>query len=112
MSNTIQKIECMTAGETRNAAVDFTNKLDSGELLTGTPTITASSTLLTLSNKVVNTAALTINGSTVSIGQAVQFAVAASTSSPEARYSVTITTVTNSTPAQTFIATLGIQVTT
>ena len=59
--------------ETRFHAVSFVGKLDSGETLTGTPTVTEIDTAhLTITSKAVNSAALTINGQSVAIGQAVQ----------------------------------------
>ncbi len=89
--------------ETRNFAVSFVNMLDAGELLTGTPTITEETTTdLTISNKAVNTAALTINGASVAIGQAVQFKVVGQKVSGSP-YTIKITVGTTATPAQTFI---------
>lgn len=96
---------------TRNVAVSFADMLDSGELLTGTPTITeiagsaSPTTDLTLSNKLVSTAQLTINDTTVAIGEAVQFNVVGGlvANSP---YSITISVATDSTPAQALIGTV------
>jgi hypothetical protein len=93
----------MSAGAARNVAIDFTDKLDTGELLTGTPTITEVTTSdLTLSNKAVSTASLTILGETVAIGKAVQFKVSAG-SGLLGQYTVRITVSTDATPAQTFV---------
>lgn len=85
-------------GETRNVAVAFGGVLDSGELLTGTPTITADSTAVTLSNKQVSTAALTVDGSTYSIGQVLQFTIAGGTTS-STPVTITMTVTTDSTLA-------------
>ena len=74
------QVRTMSTAETVNVAIDASGKLDSGETYTGTPTITEVSTSnLTLSNKAVNTGALTINGNSTAIGQAIQFTVSAST---------------------------------
>lgn len=56
-----------------NFAVSFAKELDSGELLTGTPTAVEQTTSdLTISNVVVNTSAKVIRGVTTAIGKAVQ----------------------------------------
>lgn len=89
----------MSAGEARLVSVDFTNKLDSGELLTGTVTTAVSPSGPTVSNAAVSTQALTINGVTVTIGQAVQFKITSVTAGET--YVVTMTVATNSTPAET-----------
>lgn len=102
--------QTMIYGETRNIAVSFIGKLeDSGELLTGTPTIVEqTSTSLTLSNKAVNTAALTLLGETVAIGKAVQFKVTDGTAGSSPRIRITVST--DSVPAQTLIADLILHV--
>ena len=98
-TSTVQRI-FKSAGETRNAGGNLIGKLDDGELLTGTPTVLEVSTSdLTLTNKVVNTAALTLEGVSVAVGQAVQFSVAGGTAG--STYQITCTCGTDSTPAQT-----------
>ena len=99
--NTASQVPVLVVGETRNFAVSFANVLDAGETLTGTPTVAEQTTTdLTIANKVVSTAALTILGSTVAIGKAVQFKVSGQlvAGSP---YTIKITAGTTSTPAQT-----------
>ena len=89
-------------GDVRTPAMSFVGILESGELLTGTPLVVEETTAdLTLTNKVVNTAELTINGKTVAIGQAVQFSVSGHlvANSP---YTILVTASTDATPAQTF----------
>ena len=99
---TALELPCKSVSENVNCAVSFVNLLDSGELLTGTPTIVEVTTSdLTLSNKVVNTAQLTINGETVAIGQAVQFHAQGGTAGTD--YDIRITATTDSSPAQTRI---------
>lgn len=74
MPDTAPQIRTISLGEARINSVDFTGKLDSGETLTGTPTITEVTTdSLALTSKSVSTAALVINGVEVPIGMAVQF---------------------------------------
>ena len=99
---------CMTDAETRAVKVSFASDLDSGELLTGTPTITEITTTdLTLANKAVSTAALTILGKTVATGAAVQFTVTGGTAGSV--YDVKINVGTDATPAQTLEAVVEIE---
>ena len=86
-------------GETRSFVVAFQNQLESGELLTGTPTVTGHADL-TITNKAVNTAILTVDGDSVAVGQAVQFSLSGQTvaNSP---YTVAVTAGSDATPAQT-----------
>ena len=98
------------AGATRLVSVSLTGQLDSGELLTGTPTIVeVTTTDLTLSNKAVSTAELTISGRTVAIGQAVQFKVVGGTAGT--KYTIRITVATDSSPAQSLELDLTLEVT-
>ena len=79
-------------GETRFHAVSFAGKLDTGELLTGTPTVTEiDTTVLTITNKAVNVAELVINGVTVAIGQAVQCKVVDNGMTAGEEYSMLVT---------------------
>lgn len=99
---TASQIQSKSASEIRNFAVSFAGKLDSGELLSGTPTIAeVTTTDLTIENKVVSTTSLTINGESVAASHAVQFKVAGGTAG--ARYTIKITVVTNASPVQTLI---------
>lgn len=97
MAGTANQVHLKAVSEVRNVAVSFANMLDDGELLTGTPTITC--TGLTFSNQAVNTAALTIDGVEVAIGQAVQFKVVGGTALTQ--YTIQVQCGTTSTPAQT-----------
>ncbi len=88
-------------GETNTHSVSFVGLLDSGELLTGTPVVVEQTTTdLTITNKVVNTAALTINDISVAVGMAVQFKVVGHLVA-NTPYTVKITASTDATPAQT-----------
>ena len=76
---TAAEIPQKLAGEVLVGAIDCTNRLTSGETLGGTPTITASSSGLVISSVAVSTLAMTINNSTVSLGQAVLFVMSSGT---------------------------------
>ena len=78
MSTVASELHTVSTDETRNIAVDCSDMLDSGELLTGTPTVTTSAGV-TLGSKQVNSATLTINGASVAAGLAVQFTATATT---------------------------------
>lgn len=94
-------------GETRHVAVDMRGKLDTGEDLTGTPTIVEVTTAhLTLSNKAISDEDLTINGDTVPAAQAVQFTVSGGTAGIS--YTIRITVAT--TLGQTIIENLSLGV--
>lgn len=104
-----KQIQCKGVSAARNIAVDFIDQLDAGEVLTGTPTVTEVTTSdLTLSNKIINTAELTINDRTVAIGKAVQCKVTGGTA--YRTYKIKISVGTNSTPAQTLIAIIELRI--
>ena len=94
-----EQIQSKTANEVRNLAVDFTDKLDSGEALTGTPTVTSSPSGLTIASVEANAGTLTILGTTVAIGRAVTCSV--SGGSAGTRYTLTVQCGTDATVAQT-----------
>jgi hypothetical protein len=104
MSNIPQSKPVIPVGAVRNFAVSFVDVLDAGELLTGTPTVVDEATtgVLTIGNKAVNTAALTINNHPAAIGQAVQFSVSGQVASAS-EYAIKITVQTTSTPPQTLV---------
>ena len=105
------EIHSMTIPETRIISVSFVNKLSSGELLTGTPTVAEETTShLTITNAAVNTVALTISGVSVAVGQAVQFLVAASGATADTLYNVDVLCGTDATLAQTLNGEVRIRV--
>lgn len=108
MSIQARQIPCVSSTETRLCAVDFTDKLDPGESLTGTPTVTDSTGDLTLANKSVSTAELTVAGRQVTAGRAVQFTTTGGTAGT--RYTISVSVGTDSTPAQTLEADLLLDV--
>ena len=75
--------------------------LEASETLTGTPTVTVSPTGPTLGSKIVNVAAIDVNGDTVAIGEAVQFTVTGGTAG--VRYTITASCGTSS--SQTLVGT-------
>lgn len=91
MVATATQIHTISTDETRNVSVDMTGLLDSGELLTGTPTVEGSASL-TFTNQQVNVSELTIDGATVAVGKAVQFTVS---SSVQSNYKVEIVVATD-----------------
>lgn len=98
---TAPDVQFKSTSEVRLASVSFLDKLDSGELLTGTPTAAEVTTSeLTLASVAQNTAALTINGRAVAINQAVQFKITGGTANTA--YTILVTATSDSTPAQTF----------
>lgn len=74
-SNTAPQEHTVLLGEDRNVSVSFAGKLDAGETLTGTPSVTATPSGLTFSNEAVNDATVYVNGANVPAGKAVQFSV-------------------------------------
>jgi hypothetical protein len=86
-------------GEIRNGAISLAHLLETGEVLTGTPTVSATPSGLTFSNVAVNSTAITIDGVSVTAGEAIQFRVTGGSSG--VLYTCTATCSTNSTPAQT-----------
>ena len=100
MSAEAPQIPCVLDGETRNGKASFANKLDSGELLTGSPTITELGTTdLTIANAAVSTAALTINGVSVDTGEAITFKASGFVANKI--YRLLLQCGTDSSPAQT-----------
>ncbi len=108
MPVTLQERYTISSGDTEMVSVGYKN-LDSGELLTGTPTIVeVTSTDLTLGNKAVSTAALTIKGESFATGEAVQFSV--SGQSAGTVYRIRITVGTDATVARTFVRDILLEV--
>ena len=101
MAITAREVGRKSPGDTAAIAMDFTPLLRSGELLTGTPTVTeVDGSDLTIANVGKNTAQITVNGSTVAIGAAVQCTVAGGSAG---KYRVRVSCGTDSTPAQTLV---------
>jgi hypothetical protein len=89
----LQQRPLISVGDVEKGAVSFADKLDSGETLTGTPTVTeVTTTDLTLAGKAVSTTSLTILGETVAAGEAVQFTVSGQQAATIYTISVSATT--------------------
>ena len=81
--NTCPQHRIIPPGAEELFSVDFQDALDSGVLLTGTPTVTevdedddaVASSDLTITNAAVNTATLVIEGRDAEAGEAIQFFV-------------------------------------
>lgn len=98
MVKTLPQTYTISGSDKETVSINYTDWLDGSELLTGTPTVTESTTtVFTLSNKQVNTATyIENNGDTVAIGKAVQFQlVATSTPAAAATYTFVITVSTD-----------------
>ena len=103
MTVELKQKRTISSGDTEIVSINFTDLLDSGELLTGTPTVAEQTTSdLTLGNKAVNTATYeeAQTGNTVAIGAAVQFTVSPGGST--GTYTIRVTVSTDATPARTF----------
>jgi len=104
---TLQQVGELSAGDTELFSVDYTDWLDSGESLTGTPTVVEqTSSDLTIEDlasganqATVSTSALTILGRSVSAGAALSFVVSGQQANTS--YSVLLTATTDATPART-----------
>ena len=100
MPKTAKQTQVISEGATELGAVDFGPWLDSGEKLTGTPTVAeVTTTDLTINTVAVSTSPLTILDEGVSIGEAVQWLVSGQQSSTSYRLRVTATT--DASPART-----------
>ena len=105
MPITLPQRPAISVGDTEVVSVNYTDHLDAGESLTGTPTVVeVTTTDLTLGSKVVSTSTYVEadSGDTVAVGAAVQFTVAGGlvANSP---YTIRITVGTDATPARTFV---------
>lgn len=94
-------------GSTVVVTFDMTARLYSGELLTGTPSVDDADATgdLSITNRQVNSVAFTDED--IAIGKAVQFSIS-STTTTEETYEISITAVSDGTPAQTLTDTMKI----
>ena len=99
---TAEPVVFKAVAEVRNMAISFSGKLKSGKLLASITTVAVTPAGPTTSNvPAVSTAALTIQGKNVPIGEACQFAVTGGTA--DTTYTWTITAVDDSSPAETLV---------
>lgn len=90
---TSKTVWCKSVGETRNCSVSFADLLEGDELLNGTPTVVADPTGPTITDKLRNASAITIDGESVAVDKAVTFKVAGGTA--DVTYELLITVTTN-----------------
>ena len=96
-----RETKVLSAGDVEWFQLDYTDLLDSGESITGTPVVAEqTSSDLTISSEQFNSSATVINGRSVSAGKAVQFLVSGQLAATE-RYSLHVTAITDSTPQRT-----------
>lgn len=101
----------LRAGESEECTIDFGARLIGSETLSGTPTVVASSTLLTLSNKAINGADVTIGPNTIEANTGVQWLVVVSTGiTTTTKYYFTATATTSGSPARTLVEVVSAQV--
>lgn len=101
----LQQYHQISVGDTEVISVNYTDHLDSGESLTGTPTVAeVTTTDLTLASKAVNSSTYVEadTGDTVAVGAAVQFTAKGGTAA-NSPYTIRITVSTDATPARTFV---------
>lgn len=104
------QLQSKTISEEGNAAVSFSGKLDSGEVLNGPPAAAEQTTSdLTISNVAINTSILTINNISVPVGEAIQFKVTGGNIS-NSPYTIVINCNTDSSPSQLKYVTIKLDV--
>lgn len=102
MAITLDGIPVVSVGDVEVFSIGYSDWLETGELLTGTPTVTEVTTSdLTISNKVVSTTALTILRQSIPASEAVQFTVSGQQASMV--YKIRISVSTDATPARTCV---------
>lgn len=100
MNLTAAQIPIAMVGETVLGQVSFDARLDTGELLTGTPTVTEiTSADLTIDSEAVSGTAETINGLSVAASRSILFRVSGQVAGTE--YKLRVQCATTSSPAQT-----------
>ncbi len=104
----IYHLGCKRVSEVRNVAVSYSAMLSTGELLTGTPTITSTSTGLTLASKAVSTGIETIKGETTPTGEAVKWSISSGVAGEVSI--MTVSVATDDSVAQTLIRKYSIEV--
>lgn len=108
MAGTANQIHFKTTNEIRNVAVNFTELLDSGEKLTGTPSVSVSPSGITVSNVARNSTTATILGESVPANQAITFTASGGTSGTQ--YTLTVQVDTDASNAQTLEGKVRIRV--
>lgn len=106
--NLADQIPCFTEGETQLGYVGFADELESGEVLSGTPTVVDddSTGVLTIGNQGLNSSEKTVVNTTHAANEAVVFTVSGFTASDQPRnggYQLKVTVSTDSSPARTLV---------
>ena len=107
----VNDIRSKAAAETRTVSVDYTDKLDDTESLTGSPVFAeVTSSDLTITGAQLNSGTVVINNETVAANNAAQCQVAGGTSGTTYTVSITVSTNATSPGAQTFVDTIKLEV--
>jgi len=94
----------------RVISVSYAEELDDGEILIGVPVVSEITTSdLTITNISISSTALTINKEVVSAGKAIRFSIAGGLNSTFL-YEILITVLSNSSPAQTYVDSIKLQI--
>lgn len=107
MALAAQNLVRMGQNETKNAAVDFTGQLRSGETISSVTSVTISPSGPTLSNNAVSGSAMDINGTSVAAGKAITFRITGSAAT-KGQYTITATVATSS--SQVLVSLLPLRV--
>jgi len=108
MTKILPGLRTVSSDAVEIVAVDESFELDSGETLTGTPTVTEVDTAdLTITNRTLNSSTMTINGNTVAASCAVLFKISGQKAGTQ--YNIKYTVNTTSTPARTLAWIVRIQ---
>lgn len=108
MTATMRQIVQILPGEILTAGINFTSRLNSTEVLGGTPTVVSDSTLVVISSPTVNATTTTILGDGVAVGKAVLFTI--TVGSTVATHSCLVTASSTSGGGQTVIETGAVKV--
>lgn len=108
MTKILPGVRTVSSDAVEIVAVDESFELDSGETLTGSPTVTELDTNdLTITNKTINSTSMAINGNTAAISCAVLFKISGQKAGK--MYNIKYTVATTSTPARTLAWIVRIQ---
>lgn len=93
MVQTLDQMREISQGDVEVVSINYTDWLDAGESLTGTPTVAEQVTNhLTIGNIQVSTGTLQIMTTTVAAGKALQFSISGAQASTEYVIRVTVST--------------------
>ncbi len=107
MALAAQNLVRMGQNETKNAAVDFTGQLRSGESISSVTSVTISPSGPTISNSAVSGSSMEINGVDVDAGKAITFRITGAAAT-KGLYTLTATVATSS--SQVLVSLLPLKV--